>query len=149
MHEATVAFAILNKAAEALSNRFAAELASMGNSVDVKAEGNEGHPHTSGKPRVVSIKVEIGEFRNIDPESLTFAFDSLRKDSPELKDASLKINLVEARAICAQKHEYHPLPDSYFACTICGGSLETMLRGEELNITGIELQHANDNVEGR
>ncbi len=147
MHEATVAIAILTKASEALSNRFAAELASMGNS-NLKAEGL-GHPHTSGKPRVVSIKVEIGEFRNIDPESLTFAFESLRKDSQELKDASLKINLVEARAVCAQKHEYHPLPDSYFACTICGGSLETMLRGEELNITGIELQDADDNVEGR
>jgi Zn finger protein HypA/HybF involved in hydrogenase expression len=134
MHEASIAFAILSKTAEALSRRFAAEL-------------DAGAPIScQPTPRVTGINVDIGEFRNVDPESLTFAFDSLRKDLPELEEACLKINFIEARAVCTKNHEYRPSPASFFACTTCGGGLETMLRGEELNITGIEL-HNPDRVQ--
>lgn len=144
MHEATVAFAILTKAAEAISKRFANELANMD---DHRPENDKREAGKSGV-HAARVKVDIGEFRNVDPESLTFAFQSLRKDLPQLKDAELDIRLVQGLAVCARDHEYRPQPASYFACTVCSSSLKTMVAGEELNITGIELESHDQGKRG-
>lgn len=139
MHEATVAFAILNKAAEAISKRFAAELADTKNKSSGVQNKASAQADDQRRRQATRVKVDIGEFRNVDPESLTFAFESLRKDIPNLENAELDIKFIEGFALCSQNHNYRPRPDSFFACTVCGSGLKTMINGEELNITAIEL----------
>jgi len=82
---------------------------------------------------VRSITIEIGGFRNVDPESLTFAFSALKENYYHLKEASLIIKMVAPKAVCAMKHEYEPKMEDAFRC-VCGEGIAELVQGNELNI---------------
>lgn len=118
MHEATIALAILKRTVAAVER---AE-----NVLDM---------------RVTRVVVNVGEFRNVDPESLEFAFTALRNDFEVAKNAELELRRINALASCSTaEHEFHPHPDNYFACTICGGGIMKMIHGEELDIVSIQME---------
>ena len=95
-------------------------------------------------PIVEEIRVNIGAFRNVDPESLLFAFDSLRLDYPSMENSALSINIVPAQASCIDSaHEYEPDPENFFRCPRCNAGVGKMLEGEELDITGVDFSVAN------
>lgn len=93
-------------------------------------------------PRALDIQVTIGEFRNVDPQSLTFAFDSIKQLYSSCADCSLSLDLPKAVAVCtdSENHSYHPQFDHGFRCTECGGGIARLLSGEELLVTGITLE---------
>jgi len=86
----------------------------------------------------ISVVVRIGEFRNVDPGSLSFAFDSLKQSYAGLEQCQLKLELVEAMAICQlASHRYHASPNTSYRCTKCGSGIGKLLTGDELDITNI------------
>lgn len=89
-----------------------------------------------------SIQVTVGEFRNVDPQSLTFAFDSLKLLYPGCGTCELVLLEQPASAICAGdgQHIYRPQYDSVFRCTECGAGISSLRSGEELLVTGITIE---------
>ncbi|HEY9715693.1 MAG TPA: hydrogenase maturation nickel metallochaperone HypA [Chroococcales cyanobacterium] len=94
--------------------------------------------------RVTAIDLSVGEFRNVEIESLRFAFDNLKLDHPGCESAVLVVNPVTAIGKCSGAgHVYVPRFDSAFRCPECGSGVGTLLAGEELDITNMELQATN------
>ena len=88
-----------------------------------------------------SVHVRIGEFRNVDVESLRFAFDSLKDLYPACAGCVFVPELTAAIALCRkQQHKYHPKPANAYRCSQCDGGIGTLLAGEDLAITNIELE---------
>ena len=115
MHEATIACAILDHAVRRLS--------------------------MLSQPAVISaVYLRVGEFRNVDPESLKFAFNALRNSYQNLADCQLIVEIVPAKALChANGHEYHAVPESLYRCNKCASGIGHLRTGEELDITGITI----------
>ncbi|MBX9878810.1 MAG: hydrogenase maturation nickel metallochaperone HypA [Candidatus Obscuribacterales bacterium] len=113
MHETAIAKAILDRITDRLGN-----LRSTSNAT--------------------SVQVRVGEFRNVDPESLSFAFDSLKKEYPTCIACTLNLELIETRALCKDgRHEYKASADNAYRCPNCGSAIGTLVSGEELHITKI------------
>lgn len=115
MHEATIAQSILNIASSKL----------------------KGTPNAES---VVEIHIIVGEFRNVDIESLEFAFDQLKSLNPGCGACRLKADVVSSRAVCLKgDHVYHPEFERVFRCEICGDGIGKLLSGEELDVVGVTL----------
>ena len=119
MHEANIANSILT----ALTNRL------------------QEVPPSSGAAFVTSAKIAVGEFRNVDAECLLFAFDSMKSSFPGLETCRLQICPVDALALCLHNnHQYHPQPNLSYRCGICGSGIGALEKGEELDITSIDIE---------
>lgn len=139
MHEATVALAILKRVLVASESRTQEEANKLSPSTaqDMIMQSDKTEPIYE----VTKIVVNVGEFRNIDSESLQFSFSALRKNFPLTINAELEVRTINAIAICSESnHEFHPDPDMYFCCTTCGGGIERFLSGKELDIINIEME---------
>ncbi|MBX9670440.1 MAG: hydrogenase maturation nickel metallochaperone HypA [Candidatus Obscuribacterales bacterium] len=148
MHEAAVAHAILRRALQTVYPPSSAtdDLVRCASRIDE----NEGALEKEPDINVIRILIDVGEFRNIDPESLEFAFTSLRKEFASTRNAKLEIRPVKALAICTiHEHEYRPTADQYFSCTSCGGGIKKLILGEELNIVSIEIENKPTAKAGR
>ncbi|MCW5821439.1 MAG: hydrogenase maturation nickel metallochaperone HypA [Cyanobacteria bacterium TGS_CYA1] len=122
MHEAKIASLILEKASNKLS---------------LLAYANE----------VKSIQLAVGKFRNIDTESLSFAFDALKSENRIFERTTLIIDEIEAVAICQKNgHSYSIDFTSGFACPICGGGIGRFESGQELEIRKIQLTSEEKNA---
>ncbi len=94
------------------------------------------------------VTVRIGEFRAVDPDSLSFAFDSLKKDYAGCRNCRLLVEPVKAMAVCAgEGHYYHASSQSAFACRECGAGIRQLLAGGELDITGYTVQSSESELE--
>ena len=114
MHEATIAKSILQ-----IAQQSASKIADA--SVD-------------------SIRVRIGTFRNVDPESLQFSFDSLKTEFERCQEAVLQLELVDAQAVCIKRrHTYTPLLECGFRCDKCGSGICELLAGNEMDVIGCTL----------
>ncbi len=116
MHEAKIASLILEKAA-------------------LKAA------QQSANCDVNEIELAVGSFRNVDAESLLFAFNSLKDEYPNFATANLKIQIIEASALCySNGHLYHVDLHKNVTCPICGSGIGTLESGQELEIRRIKLE---------
>lgn len=115
MHEAKIASLILEKANSKLSE--------FSNVEEVKC-----------------IELMVGRFRNVDTESLNFAFDALKSEKKFFENTVLKIDEIEAVAICENNgHSYVIEFQNGFACPKCGSGIGTLKSGQELEIRKIQL----------
>lgn len=122
MHEAKIASLILEKASNKLS-----EFAYV----------NE----------VKSIELVVGKFRNIDIESLNFAFDALKSEKKFFEKTILQIEEIDAIAICEKNgHSYAIDFESGFACPLCGAGIDKLRSGQELEIRKIQLLSEDKNA---
>lgn len=97
-----------------------------------------------GGSQITDVEIRVGEFRNVDPESLQFAFNGLRKHYASCEQCALKIEMRTAMARCAlADHLYQPRLDNGFRCTECGGGIKMLEEGEELHITGYSVIEAD------
>lgn len=137
MHEATVASAILKRALATAETRAQKEK----NAVRQSAVDEQQLGDSFDFFDVIEIVVNVGEFRNVDSESLEFAFSALRKDYSATKNTRLKVRNIPAIAACSvSNHEFHPESSNYFSCTICGGGIGELLSGNELDIVNISME---------
>ena len=90
--------------------------------------------------RVAAVSVLVGRFRNVDPESLSFAFDTLKQDYPICADCRLTVIPVEVVALCrASSHRYHLRCEEGFKCGQCGSGIGRLISGDELDIVDITM----------
>lgn len=116
MHEASIAGAILQSATSKLMA-------------------------TKDAVQLTMIRVEIGEFSNVDSESLQFAFDNMRALYQGAAECELQIDEVRAKAVCQKEnHQYHPDFEHAFCCQTCGSGIGKLLCGEELNIVSLRME---------
>lgn len=114
MHEATIASNIL----DAVALKLAA------------------HPGTEA----CAVSVLIGEFRNVDSESLIFAFDAIKESVAGCQNCTLNIQVSNVVALCRESgHKYSPSAAAAFICP-CGSAMGEILTGGELDILGYTLE---------
>ena len=88
-----------------------------------------------------AVRVVIGSFRNVEVESLQFAFDNLKELFEGCDDCKLDAQLVLAKAICQNgEHSYQPAFENSFRCPICSAGMGKLLCGEELDITKLTFK---------
>lgn len=116
MHEATIAESILKY----ISTKF---------------------KETPNATRVTKVHVIAGEFRNVDKESLAFAFDNLKEQYEGTAQCQLELEMTTAKALCkGLKHIYHPQAERAYRCNVCGNGIGRLVSGEELDIVNINLE---------
>jgi len=116
MHEASVAQSILRIACNKLAS-------------------------TAHTDTVTAIHVIIGQFRNIDIDSLKFAFDNIRSMYDGCSNCRLEAEVIAARATCRGcSRTYNPDMATSFRCPQCGNGVGQLITGEELDVIGITLR---------
>lgn len=89
-------------------------------------------PHAEA---VTEIHVLLGEFRNVEPESLQFAFDALKGMYTGLAECELFFEIVKTRAFCQKsKHQFTPEFSNQFRCDKCASGISEIICGEELEV---------------
>jgi hydrogenase nickel insertion protein HypA len=88
-----------------------------------------------------SVEVLFGEFRNVDPESVSFAFDNMKAMFPGCSECQLSINTVAAAAHCKDNaHQYRPQAENAYRCPTCGSGIGRLLQGEELDVVNVVVE---------
>lgn len=83
-----------------------------------------------------SIAIRIGALSDVDPESLRFAFDQLKRDT-EFSETELVVTLVPVEIRCESCKNVSALSVPRFVCPSCASTNVKMLKGEELAIDSI------------
>ena len=97
--------------------------------VSRRAEGRE----------VEIVHVRIGQLRQVVPDTLTFCWSLVVADT-SLQRARLDIERVGAQLRCRQCGCVFDLGDQLgFACAQCAGLDVEVVRGEEFDVTALEL----------
>ena len=89
--------------------------------------------------RVKSIKIQLGEFSNIIPDSLAFCFNSIVDSSP-VPNSRLVIEIIPLTVHCRTCDSELSINSSDFSCSRCGGTDIKIITGMELFIKEIELE---------
>ena len=88
--------------------------------------------------RLGAVQLRVGALRLIEPETLQFCFAAAVRDTP-LDGARLEIERVEAAARCTSCQTEFAVEEQWFECPACHSLEARLLRGEELDLTGLEL----------
>ncbi len=92
-----------------------------------------------GARRILKFKVEIGELSGVDPEAFRLAYEVLRDNLPDLREAEMELSLVPARFRCENCGA--SFPGDYLApCPDCGDLEKVALAGEELLLREVEME---------
>ena len=85
--------------------------------------------------QLISVNIEIGEFRSIDKECLEFAIDNLKDNYPLLNQCDFKYKIITTLAYCLKNnHLYKPDFVNSFKCNQCDSGITAIIQGEEFNI---------------
>jgi hydrogenase nickel incorporation protein HypA/HybF len=90
--------------------------------------------------RVKSLKVRFNALTSHSADHVKFAFELVKKDSPLLKKARLKLNEVEPLLVCNQCGEKflgHHLPD---ICPKCGSIDVKAVNSTDLVLESFEIE---------
>ena len=95
----------------------------------------EGQKH--GLERVAKIRLQVGALAAVVPESLTFCFELLSRDSIA-SGALLEVETVPVVARCGRCQELFEVEDHIFVCPQCGDPTLDLVSGRELSVMSIE-----------
>ena len=95
---------------------------------------SEKEMHERGFATLTEIGIKVGALSCIDPESLCFAFDVLKRETG-LSQSVLNIERVTIEARCLLCGSEFGVADYVFICPKCGASDVEVHKGEELVIT--------------
>lgn len=96
-----------------------------------------------GLERVNKIKLQIGEFAAVVPESLTFCFEMVSRDTIA-SGALIEIETVGIVARCDVCDSSFEVRDQVFLCPRCGEPALELLSGRELSVMSIEGEGEED-----
>jgi len=91
--------------------------------------------------RVTKVGVRIGELSGVDPDSLSFGFEALSKET-SLEGAALEIDFRRRRQRCSRCGCEFETDAMLTACPDCGSLHTICIAGDELDIVFIELEDA-------
>ena len=100
----------------------------------IAEEHIEGQPET----RVRIVRVKVGELAGVVPDSLEFCFSAAIAGT-RLEGARLEIERVRGRGRCPSCGAITPVDGFTFLCAHCGGEGLTLVEGNELQVTELEL----------
>ncbi len=89
--------------------------------------------------RVHVIRLRVGQFSGVVPDSLQFAFEALTPGTPA-EGAQLAIEHVPARFWCAQCQRDFVVEDYLPECPDCHSPSSDMRAGRELEIASLEIE---------
>ena len=92
-------------------------------------------------PRVLQVRLRIGELSGIVPQALEFAYDVAAQDTP-LADAALVIERTPVVIACPTCGEQQLASTHDFTCPGCGVPCGEVVGGKELEIVDITLDEA-------
>ncbi len=90
-----------------------------------------------GLERVNKVRLQVGEFAAVIPESLTFCFELVSQDTVA-SGAVIEIESVGVTARCDKCNSSFEVRDRVFLCPRCGEMASQLLSGRELTIMSIE-----------
>ena len=88
---------------------------------------------------VKTIRINIGEFSNIIPDSLLFCYNSLIDSSP-ISNCRLEIELIPLTVFCSDCSVNIKIISPNFLCSNCGGTNIRIISGQDISIKEIELE---------
>ena len=100
----------------------------------VKAEA-ERRPGT----RILKVGVRVGELAGVDPEALSFCFESIVQGTA-LAPLSLEIEHRPHQNRCPHCARVFQVVDYVVACPACGTSDTDMISGDELELAYLEVE---------
>lgn len=89
--------------------------------------------------KITAIELEIGTLSGIELDALDFAWPVAVKDTV-LEDAEREIDIIEARARCADCDNEYAIEHNYDACPRCNSYLKNVFMGKELRVKAIEIE---------
>ncbi|HTS17754.1 MAG TPA: hydrogenase maturation nickel metallochaperone HypA [Verrucomicrobiae bacterium] len=89
--------------------------------------------------RLKTAHLRLGALRLVEPTTLEFCFQAAIRDTP-LMGAELGIESVEAVARCRQCRREFGVEEKWFECPQCGSSDAELLRGDELQLTSLDIE---------
>jgi len=98
--------------------------------------------HADGR-RVTSVQLRVGHLRQVVPDSLEFYWDIVTRDGL-CEGSVLELEVVPAVLQCAAcEHEWE-IAAPPFRCPACGGGEVAAVRGEELEVVSIAVEHEEE-----
>ena len=94
--------------------------------------------HAGGR-RVLSVRVRLGELRQVVPDSLAFWFEFTARETL-CEGARLEQEVVPARLSCAPCGLEWRMEQPSFRCPACDGADVAVIGGEELEVESIEVE---------
>jgi hydrogenase nickel incorporation protein HypA/HybF len=94
----------------------------------------------SGGARIAAVHVRVGHLRQVVPAALTFAFE-LSAQGTAADGAELELDEVPAAGTCRACGRESELPGFPLACAACGSLDVEVVRGEELIVDSLDLEH--------
>ena len=85
-----------------------------------------------------SVRIEIGEMSGIVPDSLSFCFEVMTKETP-LEGAGLYLDVAPLRARCRGCGETFDIEGYCFSCPSCDSGDIEVISGRDLKIVEIEV----------
>jgi hydrogenase nickel incorporation protein HypA/HybF len=107
---------------------------------EVMREWEKIHP---APKRLVSIRVAIGALRQVVPEYLVFAYESLVSEMP-IKDSRLEVRLCPWQVRCRGCGWTGERSLIQAQCPSCGGVELDTQGGEELHLENLEIEVADE-----
>ena len=89
--------------------------------------------------RLVRIGLRVGEMAAVDPDSLSFCFESVTLGT-DWEKVELKITTASARRICTSCGYEFAVIDYQTACPACASDLTDAIGGDELDFDFLELE---------
>ncbi|MCC7519840.1 MAG: hydrogenase maturation nickel metallochaperone HypA [Verrucomicrobiae bacterium] len=89
--------------------------------------------------RVRSVRIRVGELRQVEPSTLEFCWDAATQDTP-LDGTTLRIERVDARARCPECRAEFAVRENWFECPACHALGGEILAGRELSLVSLELE---------
>jgi len=91
-----------------------------------------------GAQRIHTVMLRVGRLSGVDPDALAFAFEVVMASGIS-QGATLELEVVPTQCRCGGCGQQFEPVDVIFACPICGELSAHVLRGRELELTGLEL----------
>jgi hydrogenase nickel incorporation protein HypA/HybF len=89
--------------------------------------------------RLISIRVEIGEFSGVEPEFLSSAFSELASQGP-YSSVDFVVERTVLRAACEACGQEFRVLDFKFLCPSCGSPRLCVLGGDEMMLDSMTLE---------
>lgn len=92
----------------------------------------------AGGHRVTSVDIEIGQLSSVVPEAIEFCFEACSRETA-LEGARLTISRPPGAGQCLECGKETTLTELYGSCMHCGSNRISIVAGEELRVTEIEV----------
>ena len=94
---------------------------------------------------VGNIRLRVGPFAGVVPDSLTFCFAALAADAG-MANAALVIEQTSLAALCRDCGNTSNVEKFVFRCSVCGSGDLEIVSGKELEVIEIEIEATSENA---